>query len=190
VLIPQGCRFLSFCPTLNSGTLNPILCRNCELFRYHLFSIIFHCRLKRLLQLFLSQLWTHIYSLGADRTENTISVDMAQHYSDFCLIILFRWNLFTESLPSNELLLWLRNSGFQASCHSVTATVVSCVLTHVLPVIPDKVIWRSATRSLAVWRILSSRKCCFQPALCWFLVVLFFGPEVGADMIFQNVGWL
>jgi hypothetical protein len=30
----------------------------------------------------------------------------------------FRGNLFTESLPSNERLLWLRYSGFQASCHN------------------------------------------------------------------------
>jgi hypothetical protein len=41
-----------------------------------------------------------------------------QQYFDYCLFIRCRGNLFTESLPSNERLLWLRYSGFQASCHN------------------------------------------------------------------------
>jgi hypothetical protein len=33
-------RFLNYLPTANSGTLKPLLCCNCQLSRYHLFSII------------------------------------------------------------------------------------------------------------------------------------------------------
>jgi hypothetical protein len=35
------------------------------------------------------------------------------------LRVYFRMKLFTESFPSNDHLLWLRYSGFQASCHSI-----------------------------------------------------------------------
>jgi hypothetical protein len=59
-----------------------------------------------------------LYSLGADSTESTLSIVIAQKYLDFCLLISCRGTLFTESLPSNERLIWLRYSGFQASCHN------------------------------------------------------------------------
>jgi hypothetical protein len=35
------------------------------------------------------------------------------------LLLRFRGNLFTESLPSNGRLLWLYYSGFRASCHNI-----------------------------------------------------------------------
>jgi hypothetical protein len=57
-------------------------------------------------------------SLGSDPAENTVSIVIAQQYFDCCLRIRCRWHLFTESLPRIELLLWLRYSGFQASCHT------------------------------------------------------------------------
>jgi hypothetical protein len=53
-----------------------------------------------------------LYSLGADPTENTVSIVIAQQYPDCCLCICCRKNLFTESLPRNERLLWLRYFGF------------------------------------------------------------------------------
>jgi hypothetical protein len=37
----------------------------------------------------------------------------------FCLRIRCRGNIFTDSLPSNEPLLWLHYSGFRASYHSI-----------------------------------------------------------------------
>jgi hypothetical protein len=38
----------------------------------------------------------------------------------YCWVpVHFHRNLFTEPLPSNERLLWLRYSGFQASCHNI-----------------------------------------------------------------------
>jgi hypothetical protein len=58
-----------------------------------------------------------LYSLGEDVTENTVSIVTAQQYLDFCLFILCRGNLFAEWLTGYERLLWLRYSGFQASCH-------------------------------------------------------------------------
>jgi hypothetical protein len=60
-----------------------------------------------------------LYSLGEDPTQNTVSIVTAQQYFDCCLFIRRRRNLFTESLPSNERLIWLRYSGFQTSCHSI-----------------------------------------------------------------------
>jgi hypothetical protein len=48
--------------TANSRTLNPILCCNCHLCRYHLFSIFFDCRLKKFPQFCLSQ--SHIATDG------------------------------------------------------------------------------------------------------------------------------
>jgi hypothetical protein len=37
-----------------------------------------------------------------------------------CVRLHISRNLFTESLPSNEHLIWLHYSGFQASCHHIT----------------------------------------------------------------------
>jgi hypothetical protein len=51
--------------------------------------------------------------------ENTVSIVIAQQYFDCCLRNRCRRNLFTESLPSNERLLWIRHFGFQASCHTI-----------------------------------------------------------------------
>jgi hypothetical protein len=81
--------------------------------RCHLSSIIFDCRLMRLPHFF------SLYSLYAAPTENTVSIVIAQQYFNCCLLIHWRGSLFTESLPSNERLLWLRYSGFQASCHNI-----------------------------------------------------------------------
>jgi hypothetical protein len=66
-----------------------------------------------------------LYSLGADPTENTVSIVTAQQYFDCCLRICCRGNLFTESLRSNERPLWLRYSGFQASCHCMYSTMTN-----------------------------------------------------------------
>jgi hypothetical protein len=52
-------------------------------------------------------LGSSLYSLGADPTENTVSIVIAQQYLDRCLFIRCRGNLFTESLRSNERLFWL-----------------------------------------------------------------------------------
>jgi hypothetical protein len=60
-----------------------------------------------------------LHSLGADPTENTVSIITAQEYLDCCLFIRCTGNLFTESLLSNKHLLWLRYSGFQSSCHNI-----------------------------------------------------------------------
>jgi hypothetical protein len=43
-------------------------------FSCHLFSIIFDCRLKRLPPLLSAGLGSSLYSLGADPTENTVSI--------------------------------------------------------------------------------------------------------------------
>jgi hypothetical protein len=59
-----------------------------------------------------------LHSLGTYPTENTVTIVIAQQYLDCCSFIRYRGNLFTGSLPSNERLLWLRYSGFQASCHN------------------------------------------------------------------------
>jgi hypothetical protein len=58
-------------------------------------------------------------NLGADPSENTESIVIAQQYLDCCLPIRSRENLFTESLPINERLLWLHYSGFQVLCHTI-----------------------------------------------------------------------
>jgi hypothetical protein len=64
-------------------------------------------------------LGSSLYSLGSDPTENTVCIVIAQQYLDCCLLIRCSGNLFTESLHSNERLLWISYSGFQASCHSI-----------------------------------------------------------------------
>jgi hypothetical protein len=51
--------------------------------------------------------WFLFYSLRADPTENTVSTVTAQQYFNCCLFIRCYRNLFTESLPSNECLIWL-----------------------------------------------------------------------------------
>jgi hypothetical protein len=68
---------------------------------------------------FSAGLGSSLYSNGADPTENTVSIVIAQKYIDCCLFTHYGGNLFTEPLPSNERLLWLRYSGFQASCHNM-----------------------------------------------------------------------
>jgi hypothetical protein len=60
-----------------------------------------------------------LYSFGADPTENIFSIVIPQLYFDCYLHIRSRGNLFIDSLPSNERLILLRYSGFQASCHSI-----------------------------------------------------------------------
>jgi hypothetical protein len=81
-------------------------------------------------------LGSSLYSLGSDTTENTVSIVIAQKYFGCYLRIRCRGNLFTESLPSNERLLWLRYSDFQESCHntikerSIVWTVTPCNLVH------------------------------------------------------------
>jgi hypothetical protein len=60
-----------------------------------------------------------LYRLGADPTENSVSIVIAQKYFDCCFLIRCRGNLFTKLLPSNERLLCLHYSGFQASCHII-----------------------------------------------------------------------
>jgi hypothetical protein len=64
-------------------------------------------------------LGSSLYSLGGDLTENAVSIVVAQQYLDCCLRICCRWNMFTEPLLSDESLLWLHYSGFQASCHNI-----------------------------------------------------------------------
>jgi hypothetical protein len=63
----------------------------------------------------------------SDPTENTVSMVMVQQFFDCCLRILCCVNLFTEPLPSNERLLWLRYSGFQASCHNTQSQSCMCL---------------------------------------------------------------
>jgi hypothetical protein len=87
----------------------------------HFFSIMFRLPPQRLPQFYLC--WPRI--LGSESTENTVSIVRAQQFF-YCLIICCRGNLFSESLPSNERLLWLRYSGFQAACHN-TVDVAFCV---------------------------------------------------------------
>jgi hypothetical protein len=65
----------------------------------------------------LSQLFS-LYSLGADQQEIPFP-SLSQKYLSYCLIVRCRRNVFTEMLPSNERLLWLYYSGFQASCHNM-----------------------------------------------------------------------
>jgi hypothetical protein len=48
-----------------------------------------------------------LYSLISDPTEHTISIVSVQEYFYCCLSIRCRRNLFTETLPSNECLIWL-----------------------------------------------------------------------------------
>jgi hypothetical protein len=60
-----------------------------------------------------------LHTLGSDSKENTVSIVTVQQYFDCCFRIRYRRNIFTESLPYNERLLWLRYSGFQALCHNI-----------------------------------------------------------------------
>jgi hypothetical protein len=70
-------------------------------------------------QLLSAGLGSSLYSLGTDASEDTVFSVIAQQYLDCCLRIRCRGNVFTKSLPSNECLLWLHYSGFQASCHDI-----------------------------------------------------------------------
>jgi hypothetical protein len=66
-----------------------------------------------------ADLGSSLYSLGADPTENTVLILIAQQYHDCCLLIRCHGNLFTESLPSSDRLLWLHYSIFHASSHNM-----------------------------------------------------------------------
>jgi hypothetical protein len=48
--------------------------------------------------------------------------------SPIVMCVHLHGNLFIESMPSNESLLWLHYSGFQASCHNIICLVTSCSL--------------------------------------------------------------
>jgi hypothetical protein len=63
-------------------------------------------------------LGSSLYSLGADPTENAVPIVIAQKYLNCCLFIRCSENVFTDLLHSNERLLWLCYSGFQASCQN------------------------------------------------------------------------
>jgi hypothetical protein len=60
-----------------------------------------------------------LYCLGSDPTENIDSIVIVQQYLDYCFFVRCRGNVFTESLHINNILLRLRYSGFQASCHFI-----------------------------------------------------------------------
>jgi hypothetical protein len=69
----------------------------------------------------ISQLALDRRYIASHPTGNTFSVIIAQQFLDCCLLIFCRGNLFTESLPRNERLLWLCYSGFQESCPNINA---------------------------------------------------------------------
>jgi hypothetical protein len=73
-------------------------------------------------------LGSSLYSFGVGRTENTVSYQFLYCYrgvftsplnrngsSSIVACVHFRKNVFTELLPRNERILWLRYSSFQAS---------------------------------------------------------------------------
>jgi hypothetical protein len=60
-------------------------------------------------------LGSSLYSLRAD-PQKTPFPSLSQQYLDCCLLIRCHGNVFAETLPSNERLLWLHYSSFQASC--------------------------------------------------------------------------
>jgi hypothetical protein len=66
-----------------------------------------------------------LYILGADPTEHTASIVIAKQYLDCCLLILCSVNVFTEPLPGNEHLPWLRYSDFQAARHNIRIFISS-----------------------------------------------------------------
>jgi hypothetical protein len=80
----------------------------------------------------LAGLGSSLYSVGVDPTENTISILTAQQYFDCCLCIHYHRNVFTEPLPSNECLLWLHYSSFQASCHSILGNEIQNMIIIVM----------------------------------------------------------
>jgi hypothetical protein len=49
-------------------------------------------------------LGSSLYSLGAEPTENTVSIVIGQEYLECCLLIRCSGKLFTDSLPSNSAL--------------------------------------------------------------------------------------
>jgi hypothetical protein len=67
--------------------------------------------------------------LGADTTDKIVSIVINQQCLDCCLRIRWPQNLFTESLPGNERLPWLRYSGFQASFHSTLPNTLVQIVT-------------------------------------------------------------
>jgi hypothetical protein len=71
------------------------------------------------LDVLMTGLQSSLYSLGSDPAENTVPIGIALLYLNFCLRNCCRGNLFTESLPSNDRLLWFRYSGFQTLCHNI-----------------------------------------------------------------------
>jgi hypothetical protein len=75
------------------------------------------------------QLNSSLYPFRPDHAENTASLLVGRRvYSavtyqlkllDFCLRIRCSGDVFTESLPTNERLFWLRYSDFRASCQNI-----------------------------------------------------------------------
>jgi hypothetical protein len=69
----------------------------------------------------------------AENTVSTESVFVAQQCFFFqesaamakALSLCFRWNVFTEPLPSNGHLIWLHDCGLQASCHNTFQMTVT-----------------------------------------------------------------
>jgi hypothetical protein len=78
--VQNSCQFpQSQLTTINSETLNQVLCCNCQLSRYHLFSVIPS-----------AGLGSSLYSLGVDPTENTVF--------DWSTIVI---GVFTDPLTRN-----------------------------------------------------------------------------------------
>jgi hypothetical protein len=74
-----------------------------------------------------TRIWTRAAAVGSQQ-KNIVSIAIAQKYLACCLPIRCCGNLFTNSLTSNEHLLGLRYSGFQALCHNIVTD-----LTKLLP---------------------------------------------------------
>jgi hypothetical protein len=58
----------------------------------------------------------HIYCY---RSVFTLPLHINGSFPIVAYVFIYAANLFTESLPSNESLFWLRYSGFQTSCHGI-----------------------------------------------------------------------
>jgi hypothetical protein len=135
--VQNSCQFPKL-TAINSGTVNPILCCNCQLSRCHLFSyivsIIFNCRFStdsksssilaelicttnpQLTQLSTQLAWGPFYIASGRTQQNTVS-------NDTSIVRHCRGNMFTEPLPSNGPLLWLHYPGHVTICINISQTL-------------------------------------------------------------------
>jgi hypothetical protein len=95
-----------------------------------------------------SQLNSSLYTLCTDHAENSLFIvgKVLHNNGSYSIVAYYRGNVFTESLPINEHLIWLHYSGLRASCRIMALSPCLKVLTNMCHSVKRWIITESRAR--------------------------------------------